>query len=40
LTARYLRARFGKEAFSLEERREFLREVRDLARAPRDQRAA
>jgi hypothetical protein len=40
LTERYLRARFGKEAFSLEERREFLRQVRDLARAPREQQAA
>jgi transglutaminase-like putative cysteine protease len=40
LTERYLRARFGKEAFSIEERREFLRQVRELAKAPREQRAA
>jgi transglutaminase-like putative cysteine protease len=40
LTQRYLRARFGKEAFSLDERREFLRQVRELAKAPREQRAA
>ncbi|HYQ15475.1 MAG TPA: DUF3488 and transglutaminase-like domain-containing protein [Polyangiaceae bacterium] len=40
LTERYLRARFGKEAFSLDERREFLREVRELAKPPREQRAA
>ena len=39
LTERYLRARFGKEAFSNDERREFLREVRELAK-PRDQKAA
>ena len=37
LTERYLRARFGHEAFTPEERREFLREVRDLARPPREQ---
>jgi protein-glutamine gamma-glutamyltransferase len=40
LTDRYLRARFGNEAFSVEERREFLRQVRELSRAPREQRAA
>jgi transglutaminase-like putative cysteine protease len=40
LTERYLRARFGREAFSPEERREFLREVRELAKVPREQRAA
>ncbi|HXK19390.1 MAG TPA: transglutaminase domain-containing protein, partial [Polyangiaceae bacterium] len=40
LTERYLLARFGKQAFSPEERRDFLREVRDLARSPREQRAA
>ena len=40
LTERYLRARFGREPFSLEERREFLRQVRDLARPPREQKAA
>ena len=40
LTERYLRARFGKEAFSLEERREFLRQVRELSKVPREQRAA
>jgi protein-glutamine gamma-glutamyltransferase len=40
LTERYLRARFGKEAFSPDERREFLREVRELAKPPREQRAA
>jgi transglutaminase-like putative cysteine protease len=40
LTERYLRARFGKVPFSAEERREFLRQVRELARAPRDQKAA
>lgn len=40
LTERYLRARFGHEAFSLEERREFLRQVRELAKSPREQRAA
>jgi protein-glutamine gamma-glutamyltransferase len=40
LTERYLRARFGKQAFSPEERREFLREVRELAKPPREQRAA
>jgi protein-glutamine gamma-glutamyltransferase len=40
LTDRYLRARFGGEAFSLEERREFLRQVREVGRPPREQRAA
>jgi protein-glutamine gamma-glutamyltransferase len=40
LTERYLRARFGKVPFSPEERREFLRQVRELARPPRDQKAA
>jgi transglutaminase-like putative cysteine protease len=40
LTERYLRARFGHEAFSLDERREFLRQVRELAKPPREQRAA
>jgi hypothetical protein len=40
LTCRYLRARFGREAFSLEERREFLRQVREVAKPPREQRAA
>lgn len=40
LTERYLRARFGHEGFSLDERRDFLRQVRDLARPPREQRAA
>jgi hypothetical protein len=40
LTDRYLRARFGNELFSVEERREFLRQVRELAKPPREQRAA
>jgi transglutaminase-like putative cysteine protease len=40
LTERYLRARFGGEPLSLEERREFLRQVRDLSRPPREQKAA
>jgi hypothetical protein len=40
LTERYLRARFGHEAFSVDERREFLRQVRELAKPPREQRAA
>jgi transglutaminase-like putative cysteine protease len=40
LTERYLEARFGKEPFSLDERRDFLRQVRELARPPREQRAA
>lgn len=35
LTERYLLARFGKQAFSAEERREFLREVRELSKVPR-----
>jgi protein-glutamine gamma-glutamyltransferase len=40
LTERYLLARFGKQAFSVEERREFLREVRELGKVPRESRAA
>jgi len=40
LTERYLRARFGNEPFSLDERREFLRQVRELSRPPREQKAA
>jgi protein-glutamine gamma-glutamyltransferase len=40
LTERYLRARFGSEPLSLDERREFLRQVRDLSRPPREQKAA
>lgn len=40
LTERYLVARFGKQPFSPDERREYLREVRELARIPREQRAA
>ncbi len=40
LTDRYLRARFGKDALSPDERREFLREVRELAKVPRENRAA
>jgi hypothetical protein len=40
LTERYLRARFGKEALSLDERREFLRQARELGKAPREARAA
>jgi len=40
LTERYLRARFGGEAFSLEERREFMCQVRELAKPAREQRAA
>lgn len=40
LTERYLLARFGKQPFSPEESREFLREARELAKAPREQRAA
>jgi hypothetical protein len=40
LTERYLRARFGSEPLSLEERRDFLRQVRDLSRPPREQKAA
>jgi hypothetical protein len=38
LTERYLRARFGHDAFTLDERREFLRQVRELARPPRTER--
>lgn len=37
LTERYLRARFGHQAFTAEERKEFLREVRELAKPPREQ---
>jgi transglutaminase-like putative cysteine protease len=37
LTERYLRARFGHEAFTVEERKEFLREVRELSKPPREQ---
>jgi hypothetical protein len=37
LTERYLRARFGHEAFTTEERKEFLREVRELAKPSREQ---
>jgi transglutaminase-like putative cysteine protease len=40
LTERYLEARFGKQPFSAEERREFLRQARELARPPREQKAA
>ena len=40
LTERYLEARFGKSPFSADERREFVREVRELAKPPRQQRAA
>lgn len=40
LTTRYLQARFGKMPLSLEERREFLRQVRELAKPPREQKAA
>jgi transglutaminase-like putative cysteine protease len=40
LTERYLLARFGKQAFSADERREFLREVRELAKHPRESHAA
>ncbi|HKY37827.1 MAG TPA: DUF3488 and transglutaminase-like domain-containing protein [Polyangiaceae bacterium] len=40
LTERYLRARFGKVPFSPEERREFLRQIRELARSPREKKAA
>jgi protein-glutamine gamma-glutamyltransferase len=40
LTTRYLQARFGKMPLSLEERREFLRQVRELARPSREQKAA
>ncbi len=37
LTERYLEARFGKRPLSLDERREFLREVRELSKSPREQ---
>jgi transglutaminase-like putative cysteine protease len=40
LTERYLEARFGKLPLSLEERRDFLRQAKELSRPPRDQRAA
>jgi protein-glutamine gamma-glutamyltransferase len=40
LTQRYLQARFGKKPLSNEERREFLRQVRELARPPKEQKAA
>lgn len=40
LTERYLRARFGKETFSNDERRDFMRDVKELARVPREQQAA
>jgi protein-glutamine gamma-glutamyltransferase len=40
LTTRYLQARFGKLPLSLEERREFMRQVRELAKPPREQKAA
>ncbi|HEY6081071.1 MAG TPA: DUF3488 and transglutaminase-like domain-containing protein [Polyangiaceae bacterium] len=40
LTERYLRARFGKAPLSADERRDFLREVRELGRPPREQKAA
>ncbi len=40
LTQRYLQARFGKAPLSVEERREFLRRVRELARPPRERNAA
>jgi protein-glutamine gamma-glutamyltransferase len=40
LTERYLAARFGKQPLSADERREFLREVRELAKPLREQRAA
>jgi protein-glutamine gamma-glutamyltransferase len=40
LTERYLRARFGSEPLSVDERREFLRQVRELSRPPREQKAA
>jgi hypothetical protein len=38
LTERYLRARFGHDAFTTDERREFLRQVRELAKQPRTER--
>jgi hypothetical protein len=40
LTERYLQARFGKQPLSSDERRDFLRDVRELARPPKEQRAA
>jgi protein-glutamine gamma-glutamyltransferase len=40
LTTRYLQARFGKLPLSPDERREFLRQVRELAKPPREQKAA
>jgi hypothetical protein len=40
LTTRYLQARFGKQPLSADERREFLRQVRDLAKPSREQKAA
>jgi hypothetical protein len=40
LTTRYLQARFGKLPMSLDERREFLRQARELAKPPREQKAA
>jgi transglutaminase-like putative cysteine protease len=40
LTERYLQARFGKDPLGPDERREFLRQVRDLARPPKEQQAA
>jgi transglutaminase-like putative cysteine protease len=40
LTQRYLQARFGNNPLSGDERREFLRQVRELARAPKEQKAA
>jgi transglutaminase-like putative cysteine protease len=40
LTERYLEARFGKQPFSVDERREFLREARELGKVPRESRAA
>jgi len=40
LTERYQLARFGKQALTPDERREFVREVKELSRVPREQRAA
>jgi protein-glutamine gamma-glutamyltransferase len=40
LTQRYLQARFGKMPLSLDERREFMRQVRELSKPPKEQRAA
>ena len=40
LTERYLDARFGKQPFSPDDRREFLRQVRELSRPSREQKAA